>query len=177
MTRIFVDATTLIALGTIGELALLTNFSGDLVVVPRVQHEVTTEPAQTNLSRFISRYDIAQTDPHIASFREQSMKTLGEKTPNGDVDIIAAVLGHTADTQSVGVVSDDRRVRTVARGLGATVTGTIGVVVRAVSTGVSAQTGRDIIDRIDSNGLHMTGSLRQQAYTLIDDAADSPPES
>lgn len=175
MTRIFFDATTLISLGTIGELELLANFTGDLVVLPIVQHEVTTEPARTNLARFLERDDVDMSDPVVHDRLEQATQILEESTENGDVHLIAAVLAYTADDRSIGIVSDDRRVRTTARGFGATVTGTIGVVVRAVENGMSPEEAHKLIDRIDAHGLHMTGSLRQKAYTLIDDAADTTP--
>ena len=172
MTRIFVDATTLIALGTIGELEHLTNFSGDLVVLPTVQNEVATEPAQTNLGRFIDQYEIETTDSVVDDYLQQAKEVLGEEEKNGDVYLIGAVLGYTVDDQSVGIVSDDRRVRTTARGLGAVVTGTVGVVVRAVEEGLNREEAYTLIDRIDSHGLHMTGSLRDKAYSLIDEAAE-----
>lgn len=172
MTRIFVDATTLIALGTIGELEHLTNFSGDLVVLPTVQNEVATEPAQTNLGRFINQYEIETTDSVVDDYLQQAKEVLGEEEKNGDVYLIGAVLGYTVDDQSVGIVSDDRRVRTTARGLGAVVTGTVGVVVRAVEEGLNREEAYTLIDRIDSHGLHMTGSLRDKAYSLIDEAAE-----
>ncbi|MDB2265460.1 hypothetical protein DJ83_03115 [Halorubrum ezzemoulense] len=172
MTRIFLDATTLIALGTIGELEQLTSFTGTLVVLPTVQREVTTEPAQTNLTRFIAQDAVATTDPAVQDRVEQAKEVLGETEQNGDVSLIAAVLAYTAEDRPVGVVSDDKRVRTTARGLGATVTGTVGVIVRAVEEGLDREAAHDLVRRIDSHGLHMTGNLREKAYALIDDAAE-----
>ena len=171
MTRIFIDATTLIALGTIGELDLLGNFTDRLVVLPLIRDEVTTEPAQTNLSRFIRQYEVETEDPAIHDRIPQAKDVLGESTENGDVHLIAAVLAYTSDGRPIAIISDDRRVRTTAQGLGATVTGTIGVVVRAVDDGLSSKSAHEVIDRIDSRGLHMTGSLREKAYSLIEDAA------
>lgn len=173
MTRIFLDATTLIALGTIGELEQLTSFTGELVVLPAVQNEITTEPAQTNLNRFIDQYEVETTDPAVQNRVQQAKEVLGEEEQNGDVYLIAAVLAYTADDLPVGVVSDDRRVRTTARGLGATVTGTVGVIVRAVEEGLDREEAYNLVRRIDSHGLHMTGNLREKAYSLIDDAAES----
>lgn len=90
-----------------------------------------------------------------------------------EVDVNAAVLGYTADDQPVGIVSDDQRVRTTARGLGATVTGTVGVVVRAVEDGLDREEAHMLVRQIDSHGLQMTGSLREAATELIDEAAHS----
>lgn len=170
MTRLFVDATTLIALGTVGELDLLKSFDGTAVVLPQVRTEVTTEPARTNLARVINREVIA-TDTTDDIPITQAQTVLGESTVNGDVELIAAVLGATAADRGVGVVSDDQRVRTTARGLGAHVTGTVGVVVRAVEEGLSGDDAKALLARLDTHGLHMTGELRSRASTLIDDAA------
>ncbi|TKX62972.1 hypothetical protein EXE48_04210 [Halorubrum sp. ASP1] len=172
MTRIFLDATTLIALGTIGELKHLTSFTGELVIPPTIQNEITTEPAQTNVSRFLDQYAVKTTDPAVQDRVQQAKEILGEKEQNGDVSLIAAVLAYTAEGRPVGVVSDDQRVRTTARGLGATVTGTVGVVVRAVEKGLDREEAYTLINRIDSHGLHMTGDLREKAYSLIDNAAE-----
>jgi len=173
MTRVFLDATTLISLGTIGELDLLTNLTGTLVVLPVVQDEVTTEPARTNLARFIERNDLHTDDPEIHDRIHQAKDVLGASTETGDVHLIAGVIAHTDDDRPIGVVSDDRRIRTVSRGLGGTVTGTIGVIVRAVDEGLAPQDARAVLDRVDAHGLHMTGSLRAKADSLIDDAADT----
>ena len=53
MTPIYVDATTLIALGTIGELELLDAFDGRCIVLPSIRDEVTGEPAATNIAHAI----------------------------------------------------------------------------------------------------------------------------
>lgn len=90
-----------------------------------------------------------------------------------EVDVNAAVLGYTTDDQPVGIVSDDQRVRTTARGLGATVTGTVGVVVRTVEDGLHREEAHTLVRQIDSHGLHMTGSLRETAAELIEEAAHS----
>ena len=91
---------------------------------------------------------------------------------NWDVCVVAAVLIHTEADEDVGVVSDDRRVRTVARGLGARVTGTVGVVVRSVEEGLSAHEAKSVVRRVDEHGLHMTAELREKAFELVEAAAD-----
>ncbi|MDZ7850547.1 MAG: hypothetical protein U5K70_06975 [Halodesulfurarchaeum sp.] len=172
MTRIFLDATTLISLGSLGELELLTNFSGDLVVLPAVQSAVDTEPARTNLESFLESHDIQSGGHEYADQIPRALSLLEESESNGDVEIIAAILTQRADDRPAGVVSDDRRIRTTADAFGATVTGTIGVLVRAVEAGVEEEDGLDILERIDSRGLHMTGELREKAESLIHEAAE-----
>lgn len=184
--RVVVDATTLVALGTIGELDLLGCLDGDLYVPAVVREEVTTEPARTNVERFVGGEavadgwaatvdDEATADEGLGDlepYREEARELLGDDGLHGDVAVVAVVLAHTAADRPVGVVSDDRRVRTVARGLGTTVTGTVGVVVRAVEDrGLTAETGRELVRRVDGHGLHMTGELRETAYELVEEAA------
>lgn len=174
--RLYADATTLIALGTVGELGLLTNFDGVLAVPDRVREEITTEPARTNVERFCSRESVRTGEDVLLDdrFVSQARTILDEEEANGDVVLIAAVLAHADDDAKpdVGVVSDDARVRTVADGLGATVTGTVGVVVRAVQEGTDSGEAKELVRRLDGHGLHMTGELRETAFRLVDEAAD-----
>lgn len=175
--RLYVDATTLISLGTVGELTLLENFDGRLAVPDEVREEVTTEPARTNLEQFCSRESVSTGEDvvpgHQYIFDAQTM--LDEEEVTGDVVLIGAVLMYQSlrdQGADVGVVSDDARVRTVADGLGATVTGTVGVVVRAVHEGMAPGAAKDLVRRLDDHGLHMTGELREMADRLIEEVAD-----
>lgn len=170
--RIFVDATTLIALGTIGELDALTSFDGELVVLPSIRDEVTTEPAATNVDRFLERYAATTSCSGVHGYDERAMKILDETDVYGDVRMIAGVLAATASDAPVAVVSDDRRLRTIARGLGAEVTGTIGTVVRAVEDGLGIEEGKTLVRRVDEHGLHMTAELREAADSLVEDAGE-----
>lgn len=168
---IVVDATTLIALGTVGELELLTNFERDLLVPEAVRAEITTEPARANLERLRSTESIDELQPDD-DYVTEAQSILNEERVNGDVELIAVVLSRTDAGRFVGTVSDDARVRTVAAGLGATVTGTIGVVVRAVDEGMDPDEAKDLVRRVDAHGLHLTGDLRETAYEMIDEAAE-----
>jgi predicted nucleic acid-binding protein len=166
---VYLDATTLIALGSVDELDLLTAFDRDLVVLDSVSEEVTSEPARTALRQFREARELGTSKSVDEAVVERARETLGETERNGDVELIARVLAY----DDIGVVSDDQRVRTTARTLGATVTGTIGVVVRAVSAGrITADEGKELVRRLDSHGLHLTGELREQADDLIAEAAD-----
>ncbi|WP_248908822.1 hypothetical protein [Halocatena marina] len=170
--RIYVDASTFIALGAVGSLNLLFSFDGGIVALPTVVDEVTSEPAATNLERFLETDDICKRSRTTDANLEQAQSVLDAAELNGNVHLVASVLAHTDTNEPVGIVSDERRVRTVARGFGATVTGTVGVIVRAVEEGYARDDARALVRRIDSNGLHMTGELREKADTLIDEAAN-----
>lgn len=170
--ELYLDATTLIALGSIGELDLLRKFDGQLVVLPVVRDEVTTEPAATALDRFLQHDDV-ESDPRGSEDAvDRALELLGDEDVTGDVHLVAAVLSRTASGEPVAVVTDDRRMRTVARGLGARVTGTIGVVVRAVEDGMPPAAAKELVRRLDEQGLHMTAELRDAAIALIEGAAE-----
>lgn len=169
--KILVDATTAIALGSVGEIELLSTFDGTIIVPPEVVSEVTTEPAATALDRFRSAAHTSEATLDT-DYIGQAMGILDEPNRTGDVRLVADVLAATDRGRPIAIASDDRRVRTVTRGLGATVTGTIGVVVRAVENGMAPDDGKALVRRIDENGLHMTGELRDRADELIDAAGD-----
>lgn len=175
--RVLVDATVLIALGQIGETELLGCLDGEIEVPDVVRSEVATEPARTNTERFCESDNVVDNPLIEGGDRMYDMATdvLEEPERNGDVAIIANVLTAVRLLdRDIGVVSDDKRVRTVADGLGATVTGTVGVIVRAVEErGMTSEEGKDLIRRVDSHGLHMTGELREKAYELVEEAAEN----
>jgi predicted nucleic acid-binding protein len=173
-SRILADATVLIALGQIGELDLLTCLNGGISVVPKVESEVTTEPANTNLENFLDHHEL----PHVTRINAkgtepeytEAKQILGENEVNGDVQILTTILTDE-EHDNFGVISDDQRVRTVSRRLGATVTGTVGIITRAVDErNMTVDEGKDLVRRVDSHGLHMTGELREKAYRLVEKA-------
>lgn len=169
----YVDATTLIALGAVGELDALDAFDETPILLATVETEVTTEPAKTNLERAHKRGVLRQRPPDIKLNDEQAQLVLEESEVNGDVRLIAAVLAHIDADDDVAVVSDDRRLRTVARGLGAEVTGTIGVIVSAVEAGIyDVDQAKQIVRLLDGHGLHMTAKLREKAKKLIEQTSD-----
>ena len=174
---IYADATVLITLGNANRLDLLTVFDDRVVVAGAVWSEVTTEPAASALRASFNGGTISLSNhPNIfdkaREARTSAKELLGEEEMNGDVAIIGHVIRQQQKGSTVAVLSNDRRVRRVAEGLGATVTGTIGVVVRAVSDGeLTGEEGTELVERLDERGLHMTGELRRRAIELIEDAA------
>ncbi|WEL18014.1 MULTISPECIES: hypothetical protein [unclassified Halorhabdus] len=173
MTRIYVGPGPLIDLGTVGETKLLSAFDGAIVIPEMVADQVSTEPAKTNMEKFV--HDGGATRETIdTDHAERAMGVLGVENPVVESRLLQPVLAamdddQAADTEddgpTIGLVTDDRRLRTVAEGLGATVTGTFGTVVRATSEDKYLKTtqAKRIVRRIDSHGLHLTGELRAQA--------------
>ena len=165
MTRIYVGPTSLYELGQVGELSLLGAFDGDPVVPRPVIEEAQLEPTATNLAELLAT-DSIETGVDEAHL-EQAQSLLGEKDIGAAVTVLAGVLAHRdpADRSAVAVVSEDRTVRRMAQGLGAAVTSSFGVVVRAAveDDSLSAAQAKRIIRRMDQHGLHLTGELRERA--------------
>lgn len=165
MTRIYVGPTSLYELGQVGELTLLGAFDGVPVVPRPVIEEVQLEPTATNLAELLETEPVETgvDEAHL----EQAQSLLGEKDIGAAVTVLAGVLAHRdpEDRSAVAVVSEDRTVRRMAQGLGAAVTSSFGVVVRAAveDDSLSATQAKRIIRRMDQHGLHLTGELRERA--------------
>lgn len=166
---ILVDATVLYELGMVGELDLLGAFDGDLVVPEAAVAEVDVEPAKTNVERFLAEGEIA-TGADTDGFESDARALLGVGGPTADAALVAAVLAARDRGADVALVSDDRRLRAIADGLGATVTGTFGTVARAANEDkyFSTAEAKRVIRRTDSHGVQMTGRLREQAVGEVD---------
>lgn len=166
---ILVDATPLYDLGQIGELALLDTFEGDVVLPEAVRDEITVEPAATNLSRYVAEHDV-ETLAGADDFADEARRLLAADSPTSDVRVVAGLLAARDRGEERALVSDDTRLRAIADGLGATVTGTFGVVVRAAKDDKYFPTtqAKRVIRRTDHHGLQMTGILRERAIGEVD---------
>lgn len=165
--RVYVDAVPLYNLGTIGEVDLLRTLSGELVIPERVRREVDVEPAATNLATLCEREGVDEApdvDAHVAD----AVALLGGGEVTADATLVAGVLAERARAEGTpvcGLVSDDRRLRRLGEGLGASVTSTFGVVVRAALADkyFSGTQAKRVLRRMDNYGLVTTGPLRAAA--------------
>ncbi|MEF8853340.1 MAG: hypothetical protein V5A44_12800 [Haloarculaceae archaeon] len=196
MTRIYPGPTSLTALGGVGELDLLTYFDGELVVPEAVEREVTTEPARTGLATFLDERDVAREVPDAGYDRATDVLGVAADTheaavlggvvagaggdrdrgvaPVSDGDGDAAARDEDGDVANgdearVAVVSEDRRLRRLAEGLGGSVTSAFGVVVRAAIEDkyFSRSQAKRVVRRVDDRGLGMTGAVREQAVGAL----------
>lgn len=171
--RVYVDATPLYNLGMVGETELLGSLAGDLAIPPAVQAEVDVEPAATNLGYLLEEEPVDSDSP-TADHRERAGALLEDDPGTIDAAVIAGVLAEreAADgTPVCGLVSDDRRLRRLADGLGAAVASTFAVVVRTamVDKYFTASQAKRVLRRMDGHGLVTTGPLREQAIGDVGD--------
>jgi predicted nucleic acid-binding protein len=167
--RIFVDATPLYDLGQIGDLELLSLPDGELVVPQSVIDEITVEPAATNLARFLEE-EVVTTAPSGDAWLDDAAQLLDADHNHSDVALIAGLLAARDRGEDAVLVSDDRRLRAVADGLGAIVTGTFGIVIRASMEDkyFSARQAKRVVRRTDHHGVQMTGRLRERAVGEVE---------
>ncbi len=165
---IYVDATPLYNLGQIGELELLTVFDASVVIPGAVLEEITVEPAATNLDRLLAENPI-ETEPAIEEWIDDAKRLLDTTELTSDVALVACLLAARDSGDEYALVSDDRRLRAIAEGLGATVTGTFGITVRASMDDkyFSITQAKRVIRRTDHHGVQMTGQLRERAIGEI----------
>ena len=169
MTRVYPGPTSLTALGSVGELDLLTHFDGELVVPEAVEREVTTEPARTGLEALLEEREVTRTVPEEGV--ERATGVLGVESDTHEAAMLGGVLAHAErdgsgreDDPTVAVVSEDRRLRNLTEGFGGVVTSAFGVVVRAAIEDkyFSRAQAKRVVRRIDDHGLGMTGQMREQ---------------
>jgi predicted nucleic acid-binding protein len=160
---ILVDATPLYNLGQVGELELLDAFEGEITIPAAVADEIDVEPAATNLDRYLAEEDV-ETDPDTGGFLADARALLDEEGTS-DVVVVACLLAARDRGEEAALVSDDRRLRAIADGLGATVTSTFGVIVRATLDDkyFATSQAKRVVRRTDHNGVQMTGRLRERA--------------
>lgn len=169
MTRIYVGPTTVYHLGQVGELSLLDAFDGTVVVPETIRDSVDVEPASTNLGEFVADDDVATADD--ADRFDDARSVLGDRDVGAAVAVLAGVLAHRDpnDRTAVAAISEDRTVRRVSQGLGAAITSSFGVVVRAAVEDkyLNPSQAKRIVRRVDQHGTHMTGELRERAVGQV----------
>lgn len=197
---VLVDASTFITLAEIRACDLLYGVQGRLVVPAAVRREVIENPAEGELDRAVEAGDVsvrgptADGDPTPSSYRraaehldrpwtvdgtdpasddapsgsDESGETAhDERHWSGDV----ALLGQALELSDAVVVTDDNPLRETCKALSIPVSGSIGVLVRAVERGdVDADEATGKLLAMDEVGARLSARLLRRAERLIEDA-------
>ncbi|MFP8951593.1 DUF3368 domain-containing protein [Natrialbaceae archaeon A-arb3/5] len=177
---LLIDASTFITLAEIGACGLLYRTRGRLAVPGAVRDEVSDDPAESELIRAIQSNAICVLDAPVADGPipepyERASEHLDPTTPIAEEDANwsgdIALLGQALDRSAV-VVSDDKPLRDTCKALSIPVSGSIGILVRAVERGdASAAEAKDLLLAMDDVGARLSARLLRRAERLIDDAA------
>ncbi|MBC6424446.1 MAG: DUF3368 domain-containing protein [Hormoscilla sp. SP5CHS1] len=139
------DSTSLIGLERIGRLDILPGLFEPILVPPAVQQEFGIS---------LPWLQIVTPDIGIAT----SLKIVVD---DGEAEAIAL-----AYQQGLQIILDDQQARKVARNMGISIIGTIGVLVKAKQAELISAL-KPLLDRLEMNGFYMTSALKAEALKVV----------
>ncbi len=174
---LLVDASVCITLAGVGAFDLLDGLRGDVVVPGAVREEVTDNPARAELDTAIDEGWAAVVDPAVEAARRAAVQfgiddsatvESGDTAEaSGDVALLAAAM----ERDHAVVVSADRPLRETCKALSVSVSGSLGVVIRAAERGeLDGADARDLLYAMDEVGARLSVTLVRRAERLIDAA-------
>lgn len=172
---VLVDASVFITLSEVDCVDLLRGIRGRVEVPEAVVGEITSDPAQSELERALGDWihsRRAVTGDRVDGVRAAAEHLGRSADPQGwagDVALLATALA----AEDCVVVTDDKPLRQTCNALSIPVSGSIGVLVRAVERGdLEAAEARAKLEAMDEVGARLSASLYRTAERLIEDVAD-----
>lgn len=168
---VLVDASVFITLADTGSADLLAGLDGSAVVPDPVCQEITSNPAAKTLSDAIADGWVTcpQSVPDPAVEEAASHLGRSDDELRGD----AVLLAHALVAVDPVVITDDKPLRQTCTALSIPISGSIGVLVRAVERGdIGPDDATDTLYAMDEVGARFSASLVRRAERLIDDASD-----
>ncbi len=153
-----VNASPLILLGKIGRLSLLSELADQLLIPERVAAEVGAQPDGEPTMVEIAHHDRCRIVPSIQVPPEIEAWDLGP----GESQVLAL----TVSTVGSRAVLDDLAARRCAQSFGLPVIGTLGIVLRARTTG-RIPLARPVLDELRRKGLYVSTQLMDAALARI----------
>ncbi len=170
---VLVDASAYIRLARVGVADLLPTVAGRCSVPDTVAAEISDPPATDSLEMALEAGEIRLIEADAASvdIATGHLDRSGQVSPAdppGDVALLACAIAASDPV----VVTDDRPLRQTCRALSIPISGSIGVLVRAVEIGeLDPATAREHLYAMDEVGARLSASLVREAERLIDQAA------
>ena len=153
MRRVVVNSTPLLVLGNIGQLDILCKMYEEIIIPEAVYQEVTEkDDAASQAIRAAGNWikvEAIQNPNEYALYRarlhagEVETMILAQQSPKADL-----------------IVLDDNAARKTAEFLGLTVTGTVGILLKAKQKGIITQI-KPLLNEIMQNGFFISNSLLQ----------------
>lgn len=183
---LLVDASAFITLAEVGRLPALLGAEGAIVVPEPVANEIPSDPAANALSSALDDGAVETLDAGFAAVRtaadhlgkdltEEDLTGRGHTKVERDIGLLALALecdDSTVALDSPVVVTDDKPLRETCKALSIPVSGSIGVLVRAVErSDLAPGDAKDALLAMDEVGARLSASLLRRAETLVDDAA------
>ena len=155
MRRVIVNSTPLIALCNAGLLGVFKDVYGKITIPQAVYAEVTAKPDSACM-QIKDNLDWIQVET-IADTADRKMYKA--KLHAGEVDVMILT---QSEPKADLVVIDDNAAKKTAKYLGLTVTGTIGVLLKAKKMGAICSV-KEAISRMQSNGFYISENIIELA--------------
>lgn len=177
--NLLVDASVFVTLAEIGHVALLDGLAGQVEMPETVAEEISDIPAADALSEsrddWLEVQDLRGTSRAVEEIDSNSAAShLGKANPDGDRDGDVALLAYALfsknRTEDVVLITDDEPLRKTCKALSIPVSGSIGVLIRAVEReDLSREEAKETLYAMDEVGERLSASLVQRAAQMIDD--------
>ena len=161
MRKVVVNTTPIVALAEIGKLSLLHQLYGKIIIPEAVLDEIKSEPAYT-----LVRENSGWIDVVSFSISSEIRKLFRSKLHAGEIEVISYAMKEKAEL----VIIDDMAARKMAKYMDLTVTGTMGVIIKAKQSGY-IDNARYLIDALISNGLYISDELYEMVLRLSGESA------
>ncbi|MBD2774972.1 DUF3368 domain-containing protein [Iningainema tapete] len=148
MTPVVTDSTCLIGLERIGNLDILPALFEPILIPPAVQQE------------FGVTFPWLQVQIPSDQGQVVALKLLVDE---GEAEAIAL-----AYERKLQIILDDRQARSVARNMGISVIGTVGVLVKAKQAKLIPIL-KPLLDELEENGFYLTSALKAEALGLVEE--------
>lgn len=153
MLRVIVNSTPLIALSNIHRLDLLKKLYGEIFIPQAVFDEVTAK-ADSACIEIKNHSDWI----HVCSVKDQNEKRMYQaKLHAGEVEVM--ILAQEEPKASL-VILDDNAAKKTAKFLGLTVTGTLGVILKAKKLGF-IENVTELMNSLIDNGFYVTPEIQK----------------
>ncbi len=158
MRKVIVNSTPLIVLCWIGRLNLLKEMYEEIIIPFAVYKEVTAKDDSVCM-----QIEAAGEWIHVEQIKDHSEKKMYKaKLHEGEVEVMILAQQQKADL----VIIDDNAAKKTAKYLGLTVTGTLGVLVKAKRLGIIEEV-RPLLYEMRQNGFYIS---KEVAYMVLEQA-------
>ena len=144
MRRVISNTSCLIALSNIGRLEVLQKLYGTIIITPEVRMEFGDA-----LPDWI--FVLPVSDPSRTKLI-QSTLDLGESSS----------IALATESDNPLLILDDGKARQFAKGMGLTLTGTLGVVIKAKQSSLITEDIADILSAFRQHGFHMPPAIEEE---------------
>ena len=148
MRKVIVNTTPIIALAGIGQLNLLRDLYTEITIPRAVNHEIISEPVRS----LVSSSDWIKVEKITGTIQKSAFSS---RLHAGEIEVIMLAKETGADL----MIMDDNAAKKTAKYLGLTVTGTMGVLLRAKKEGLIGEV-KPLLDALVNDGLYVSSTVR-----------------